>query len=151
MAVTVSTYNHTAEKLLKLSLTSEAANFYLELLSGDASFTASHTTKSQVDNAGGYEVYGNGWTQGGENLASVTVSTVTTNDGMIDAADVTVTATGGSIGPADAALVYVDEGGAGTTKTPLWFIDFGESKTATTGNVFPVIWNASGIAQVTVA
>lgn len=151
MAVTVSTYNHTAEKLLKLSLTSEAANFYLELLSGDASFLASHTTKAQVDNSGGYEVHGNGWDQGGENLANVAVSTVTTNDGMIDADDVQVTATGGSIGPADAALVYVDEGGAGTTKSPLWFIDFGESKTATVGNVFPVIWNVSGLAQVTVA
>lgn len=151
MAVTVSTYNHTAKKLLDLSLVDEAANFYLELLSGDASFLASHTTKSQVDNAGAYEVYGNGWDQGGENLANVAVTTTTTNDAMLDASDVEVTATGGSVGPADAALVYVDEGGAGTTKSPLWFIDFGESKTATTGNVFPVIWNASGIAQVTVA
>ena len=151
MAVTVSTYNHTAQKLLDLSLVDEAANFYLELLTGDASFLASHTTKAQVDDSGAYEVYDNGWTQGGENLANVAVRITTTNDAMIDADDVTITATGGSIGPADAALVYVDEGGAGTTKSPLWFIDFGESKTATVGNVFPVIWNASGIAQVTVA
>ena len=150
MAVTVSTYNHTAAKLLNLSLADEAANVYLELLDGDASFTASHETKAQVDNSGGYEVYGNGWTQGGENLSNVAVTVTTTNDAMIDADDVQITATGGSIGPADAALVYVDEGGAGTTKTPLWFIDFGESKTATVGNVFPVIWNASGIAQITV-
>ena len=151
MAVTVSTYNHTAKKLLDLSLVDEAENFYLELLTGDASFLASHTTQAQVDNSGGHEVYGNGWTQGGENLSNVAGTTTTTNDAMLDASDVEVTATGGSVGPADAALVYVDEGGAGTVLTPLWFIDFGESKTATVGNVFPVIWNASGIAQVTVA
>lgn len=150
MAITVSTYNHTSAKLLKLGVDPQAANFFLELLNGDATFVASHTTKAAVDNTGGYEVYGNGWTQGGENLASVAVTTVTTNDAMLDAADVQITATGGSIGPADAALVYVDEDGGGTY-TPLWFIDFGESKTATVGNVFPVFWNASGIAQVTVA
>ena len=150
MAVTVSTYNHTAAKLLGLGVTPQAANFYLELLDGDASFVASHTTKSAVDNAGGNEVSGNGWDEGGENMASVAVTTVTTNDAMLDAADVQITATGGSIGPADAALVYVNESNGGTL-TPLWYIDFGESKTATVGNVFPVIWNASGIAQVTVA
>lgn len=150
MAVTVSTYNHTATKLLQLGVDPQAANFFLELLDSNATFVATHTTKSAVDNTGAYEVYGNGWTQGGENLTSVAVSTVTTNDAMLDAADVQITATGGSIGPADAALVYVDEDGGGTY-TPLWFISFGESKTATVGNVFPVLWSASGIAQVTVA
>ena len=150
MAVTVSTYNHTAAKLLQLGIVPQAANFYLELLTGDATFVASHTTKAAVDNTGAYEVSGNGWDSGGEPLTSVAVTTVTTNDAMLDAADVQITATGGSIGPADAALIYVNES-AGGTLTPLWFIDFGESKTATVGNVFPVIWSASGIAQVTVA
>ena len=150
MAVTVSTYNHTATKLLNLGVDPQSANFFLELLNSSATFVATHTTKSAVDNTGGYEVYGNGWTQGGENLENVAVTTVTTNDAKLDADDVQITASGGSIGPADAALVYVDEDGGGTY-TPLWFIDFGESKTATVGNVFPVIWSASGIAQVTVA
>ena len=150
MAVTVSTYNHTATKLLNLGVDPQSANFFLELLNSSATLVATHTTKSAVDNTGGYEVYGNGWTQGGENLENVAVTTVTTNDAKLDADDVQITASGGSIGPADAALVYVDEDGGGTY-TPLWFIDFGESKTATVGNVFPVIWSASGIAQVTVA
>lgn len=150
MAVTISTYNHTARKLLALSITNEAANFYCELLNSSASFSATHTTKAQVDNSGAYEVSGNGWPAGGQPLASVAVTTVTTNDAMIDAADISVTATGGAIGPASAALIYVNEGNAGTTLTPLWFVNFGESKTAPVGTVFPVVINASGLAQITV-
>lgn len=151
MAITVSTYNHTAKKLLDLSMTDEAANFYVELLDNSASFTATDTAKTTVDNAGGYEVDGNGWTTGGENLTSVDVTVVTTNDAMIDAADVAVTATGGAVGPAYAALIYVNEGDADTTYSPLWYVDFGEAKTATTGNDFEVNFHASGLAQVTVA
>ena len=70
MAVTVSTYNHTAAKLLQLGIVPQAANFYLELLTGDATFVASHTTKAAVDNTGAYEVSGNGWDVGGEPLTN---------------------------------------------------------------------------------
>lgn len=147
MAVTITPYNHTAAKLLTLDIDANAANFKVELLSSSATFTATHTTKSSVDSAGTYEVYGNGWTQGGMALASVTVTTVNTDETMFDAADVSVTATGGAIGPAYAALLYVNEGGGGTY-TPLFFIAFGEAKTASEGNTFNVNWNASGIWNV---
>ena len=60
-----------------------------------------------------------------------------------------VTATGGTIGTAWAALLYVDEG-AGGTYTPLWYIDFGEAKEATVGNDFKVNFNANGISRHTV-
>lgn len=149
MAVTITPYNHTAAKLQTLDIDANAANFKVELLNDSASFTGSHTAKSSVDNSGAYEVYGNGWAQGGEALASVTVTTVNTNASMFDAADLSITATGGAIGPAYKALLYVDEGGAGTTKTPLFFIAFGESKTASEGNTFNINWNASGIFTIT--
>jgi hypothetical protein len=150
MAVTVSRYNHTAQKLRDLSFTAEAANFYFELVNGTTPFDATHTTKAQVDNSGADEVSGNGWTAGGENLTSVDVTIVNTNDAMIDAADIVVTATGGSISATD-GFIYVDEGGLGSTLTPLWYYDFGETLTATDGNNFTVAFNANGISRGGVA
>lgn len=148
MADTYHEYNHTKSKLLGLGVTPQASNFYLELLSSSASFDATHTTKAAVDNSGSYEVYGNGWTQGGENLASVAVSIVETSKAMLDAADVDVEATGGAIGPASFALVWLDEGGAGTTKTPLWLYEFDDPITAAQGDFFLHRWSASGILRV---
>jgi len=150
MADTISTYNHTSKKLLQLSMVDEAANFYVELLDATATFVATETTKTAVDNAGAKEVYDNGWTQGGENLTNVAVTTVNTDDAMIDADNIVVTATGGSIGPASAALIYVNEGAGGVTYSPLWYVTFDAAKTATVGNDFSFTINASGLARVAV-
>jgi hypothetical protein len=148
MAVTISHYNHTRAKLLDLGVGPEAANFYVELLDGDASFDATDTTKTAVDNAGGYEVHGNGWTEGGENAANVAVTVTATDEAMLDFDDIAVTATGGSIGPAEAALVWLDEGGAGTTKSPLWYVDFGEALTSSVGIDFEFNLAATGIFRI---
>ena len=148
MAVTVSYYNHTLTKIQNLDIDANASNFYVELLDSNASFTATDAAKTDVDNAGAYEVSGNGWTAGGENLASVTATTVNTDETKFDAADVVVTASSGNIGPADAALLYVDEGASGTTLTPLLYIDFGASRTALDGNDFSLLWDADGIYTI---
>lgn len=143
MAVTISLYNGVAAAILNGSL--DAADTYkLELLNNTATFTAANTTKAQVDNTGAYEVYGNGWDQGGETLANVAVTTVTTNDAKFDADDLSVTATGGDIGAAYKALLYNS-----TDSSLIAFIDFGEAKTAGVGTNFLVSWNASGIITLT--
>jgi hypothetical protein len=146
MAVTVSIYNHTAAKFADGS-NAVGDTYKLELLNSSASFTAADTQKTQVDNAGAYETYGSGWAQGGVTLGSVAVTTVTTNDAKFAAADISVTATGGDIGPATAALLYNSTDANGP---PLAFIDFGGAKTAGVGTDFKVTWNASGIFTFTV-
>jgi pectate lyase len=146
MAVTRYRYNHTSKLLLDLSMADEASNFYVMLVDGTTAFDATHTTLDLATDSGADEVSGNGWTVGGENLANVDVTTVDTDDAMLDADNIVVTAVGGNIAATD-AIVYVDVGGLGTTKYPLWFLDFGETKTATTGNEFKVEWSASGITR----
>lgn len=143
MAVTASAYNHT----LKLFLNREV-NFTgvkLELLNNTASFVATDTTKTAVDNAGAKEVSGNGWAVGGPTLNNVTVTTVTTNDAKLTADDVAVTPSGGSIGPARFGLIYDS-----VTSKPLALIDFGADQTAGDGTSFRVAWPAGGILSLTI-
>jgi hypothetical protein len=90
--------------------------------------------------SGSYEVSGNGWAAGGPTLANVAVTTVTTNDAMLDADDVTVTASGGSIGPASALTVY-----DGLTGKPIIYMDFGQSQSAGDTTDFKVVWNSGGL------
>lgn len=142
MAVTISLYNDFTANLIAGFFVATKA-FKLELLNATATFNAVHTTKTQVDNSGAYEVSGNGWDLGGEPLANVSISTVTTNDAKLDADDVRVTATGGDIGPASKALLY-----QATDGKLVAFIDFGESKTAGVGTDFLVQWSTDGILQV---
>jgi hypothetical protein len=142
MAVTISQYDHTAKLLLNKEVV--FANLKVELLNASATFVASHTAKNSVDNTGAYQVSGNGWASGGPSLASVAVTQVTTNDAMLDAADVSVTASGGSIGPAYAAFVYETD-----NNKPLWYIDFGQAESAGDTTDFKIIWNANGIVRLT--
>lgn len=136
MAVTISLYNHTPKLFANQEVT--LASLKLMLLSDTATFTAANTTVNQVSDTGANEVSGSGWDSGGEPVGSAAVTITTTNDATLDAADVSVTATGGAIGPAFKALLL--EG----TK-PLAFIDFDGSQEAGEGTDFKVVWNASGI------
>lgn len=145
MAITIQTYNHTAKKLLDLSVYDNRDNFRLVLLS-DNVFDASHTSQDQATNFDARTFSGNGWAAAGEPLTGLAVTTVTTNDAKIDANDITVSAVGGSI-VAKAGVIVVDEGGVGTTISPLWFIDFGETITATDGADFQVVFHSEGICR----
>jgi hypothetical protein len=147
MPDTISAYNHTRKKLWDLSLVDEAGNFYVMLLDGTTAFSAAHTTVDQASDTGADEVDGNGWDAGGESIADLAVSIVSTSGAKIDATDISVTATGGDIGPASAALIYVDEGGLGSTKTPLFHLAFDPAKTAALGDPFTIQWDAAGIAS----
>lgn len=143
MADVISQYNHTYKKLMNQEVT--LANLAAILLDATGTFSATHTTLDQVAGAvtGGHrpkEVYGNGWTEGGEVLSSVAVTIWNTNGFMLDAADTRKTATGGSIGPYD-NVVIVDK----TTGAPLWHIANESTKTAGEATDNVIVYNAGGI------
>jgi hypothetical protein len=144
MAETIQRYNHTRQVLLHYGVENQSGNFYMELLNDSATFDATDTAKTDVDNAGAYEVSGNGWDVGGEAI-TVTVSVVNTDEAKWDAADLSITASGGNIGPAYKALVYLNVDNADTDYPPLWFITFDGSETAVSGNPFAVTFDSNGI------
>ena len=110
-----------------------------------ATFNATHTTLAAT---GGTEsTTATGYTAGGQALASVAVTTVTTNDAKFDANDLTWSASGGAI-VASYAILYND---TDTDDPPVAFIDFGGSESAGDGTDFIIVWNASGIFTWTVA
>lgn len=143
MADTIQLYNHTAKLFANKEITI-GTTLKVMLLNSSGSFTASHTTITDVSTN---QVSGNGWDAGGEPLQSAAVTTVTTNDAKLDADDLAITASGGSIGPASYAVIYDD---AHASDVLLAFITFNSAQTATVGNNFTIAWNASGIFTWTV-
>lgn len=142
MAVSISLYNHTAKLFADGSL-AVGDTYKVKLLSA-ATFDASHTTLAAT---GGTEATGGtGYTSGGQALANVAVTTVTTNDAKFDADDVTWTASGGSIS-ASYAIIYND---TDADDPPIAFVDFDGSQSAGDGTDFKIVWNASGIFTFTV-
>lgn len=139
MAVTISLYNQAAKVLADSTL--DLSAFKVTLHNG-SSFTAANTQFSDVSAS---EVNGNGWTSGGVTLTTVAVTTVTTNDAKLTADNISVTATGGSIGPATAAVIR-----EATANKLIAYIDFGGSQEAGVGTDFKINWNASGIITWTV-
>lgn len=140
MAVTMSPYNHLAKLLLNQEV--DFANIRIALLDATGLFVGAHVAKTNVDNAGAREVFGNGWVQGGPTLTNVAVTTVDTNDAMLDADDVSVTATGGAIGPAENALIY-----DATSLAPLIHVHFGRAHDAGQGTDFLISFNALGLLR----
>jgi hypothetical protein len=132
MAVTYSAYDHTLKLLANKEVT--FTTIKVKLLDNTATFSASQTTVASVDGSGAKEVSGNGWASGGP-----------TNDSMLDADDVSVTASGGSIGPAYAALVYDS-----TSNKPLFYIDFGQAQSAGATTDFKIVWDATGIIKFSI-
>jgi hypothetical protein len=143
MAVTISLYNHTAQ--LFASGANLAADTYKVKLYASATFNAANTTLASI--TGTEATTGTGYTAGGQTLANVAVTTVTTNDAKFDADDVTWTASGGSI-TAAYAVIYND---TDANDPPIAFIDFDGSQSAGDGTDFKIVWNANGIFTFTVA
>lgn len=145
MAITVSLFNHTSQ-LFASGANLSTDTYKLKLYSA-LSPNLANTTLAQVNATGTESSAGTGYTAGGESLANVAVTTVTTNDSKFDADDVTWTASGGTI-VAAYGVIYND---TDTNDPPLAVIDFDGSQTATDGADFKVAWNASGIFTFTVA
>lgn len=129
-------YNHTK----KLFANGEVAITNMKVvLTNGYTFDATQAALTQVNAA---EVSGNGWPAGGALIANATVTVSTTDDATLDGDDISITATGGDIGPAD-AMVVVDA----TNNRPLFYYAFGSAQTAGVGTPFNVNWNASGIVN----
>lgn len=135
MADTITLYNHTV-KLLGAGEVDLTA-LVVSLISSSGTFTASNTAWADVS---ANEVSGNGWTAGGEAVTSAAVTTITTNDAKLDGDDISVTATGGNIGPASFAVLR----DTANDKLLAW-IAFDTAQTAGVGTPFLITWNASGI------
>lgn len=141
MAITVTLYNHTAARFADGS-NAVGDTYKVKLLSA-ATFDATHTTLAAT---GGTEATtGTGYTAGGQALTSVIVSTVS-NDAVFDSDDVTWNAAGGLI-TASYAILY---NATDANDPPVAFIDFGEERSAGSGTVFSIQWNAAGIFTWTV-
>ena len=142
MPASVSIYNHTAR--LFASGTNASGSTYKVKLLTTATFDATHTTLAAT---GGTEVSNaNGYLTGGATLSAVTVSTVTTNDAVFDANDVSWSASGGSI-TASFAILY---NSSASGSPPLAFVNFGGSTSAANGTDFQIVWGAGGIFTFTV-
>jgi hypothetical protein len=140
---TLQLYNHTAQRFAS-GANSSTDTYKAKLLSA-GTFDATNTTLAAT---GGTEVAnGNGYTTGGATLANVAVTTVTTNDAKFDADDVTWAISGGTV-TAVAAVLYND---TDANDPPVAFIDFGGSRSVSSGNNFVLSWNANGIFTWTVA
>ena len=99
-------------------------------------------THTQLSDVSGDEIAtGNGYTQQTKTLTSVTAGQ-TGGTFVFDAANVSWTASGGSIGPATDAEIYDD---TSTNDLLTCNIDFGASETAPDGQNFQINFNASGI------
>jgi hypothetical protein len=144
MAVTVSIFDHTSQRFA--SGANASSDVYKVALYTAATYSAAATTLAGITKT---EVAsGNGYTTGGATLASVAVTTVTTNDAKFDANDVSWTVPAAGSLAAAYAILYND---TDTNDPPVLFIDFGETITTTDGGIFQIIWNASGIFTFTVA
>jgi len=143
MAVTISLYNHTAKLFAEGS--NASGDTYKLKLYASATFAATDTTLAGI--TGTEATTGTGYTAGGQALANVAITTVTTNDAKFDADDVTWTASGGSIAAAY-GVIYND---TDANDPPIAFIDFDGTQTAGDGTDFKVVWNANGIFTFTVA
>lgn len=146
MAFTIHTYNHS----LKLMMNKEIVYTTLKcmLLDNNAVFDATDTTLADVLAGAATEVSGNGWDAGGEPLTGEAITTVDTDGVMLDANDLSIGATGGSIGPAYAAVIYDD---SHADDAPLFYVDFGGLQEAGDGTDFKVTFAANGILRATIA
>ena len=132
-------YNHTAKRLL--SDVNPLTDDLVLALASSFTFDATDTTLAGITWT---EVSGNGYSR--QSLANVTVDTVTTNDALIDADNVSITASGGSI-DANYALIFDN---TLANDPPLLAIDFEGTESAGDGTPFNVIF-PNGLVAGTVA
>lgn len=144
MAVTIQNYNKMVEYFGDGTIDLDTDTFKGELYLAAYVFTATHNQRSDISSNA--VTTGNGYTNPGQNLTSVTwvesSGTVTW-----DSADQVWTASGGSIGPAEDMVIYDDTASAPVDALMI-DIAFGQAETAGDGTDFRVNFNASGIFQI---
>lgn len=102
-------YDHTIGNFLDQSF-APTDTYVVMLIDSDgvAAFDPTNTTLAQASNTGGYEVYGNGWAQGGKTIANTDIITYATSEKILDGDNVTQAITGGSLGPFSGYLIFDD-------------------------------------------
>lgn len=143
MAVTISFFNNFVEDLglARMNLASDSLKV---MLVNGYTFNAAHASKSQVSGELGTA---NGYTAGGQELDNVSWGFLVDKT-ILDADDVTWSATGGSIGPVTGAVIYDDTVTSPTADRLIAYIDFGGSQTAGVGTDFKVTFNADGVFTI---
>lgn len=147
MATTIQFYNHTLQ-LFNSGQCPPTSVYKAELLNSTAAFNATHTQKTQVDNAGAYEVAGNGWPIGGATLQNVACTIVNTSGAKFSADSLAVLISGGSLGPYAKYIVYND---SLANKSPLFMITLNAPLTITDGNIAGITVSANGFFTVSIA
>lgn len=133
-------YNHTAKVFANSEV--NIATLKVMLVNG-YTFDPFDTNMNYIDNQ---EVWGSGWPAGGQSVSGAAITVVSPNDAKLDATDISVTASGGTIGPATGAVLYEADSPGGL---PLAYIDFGGTESAGDGTAFNITWHANGIVTWT--
>lgn len=145
MAVTINFYDQFMEFVGDGGIDMDGDTFKVELYNSTHTFTAANTARANV--SANALATANGYTNPGQDLASVTWASVTGTQ-TFDAADTTWTASGGSIGPASDAVIYSDTSTSPSVDLLVCSIDFDGDQTAGDGTDFKITYNASGIFTV---
>ena len=145
MAVTINPYNRHMEFALEAAMDHDGDTFKAELYNSTHTYTAANDDRADI--SANALASGNGYTNPGQNLSAVTV-TESTGTITWDAADVTWSATPGSIGPAADTVIYDDTMTTPVADALLFSIDHDGDQTAGAGTDFKITWNASGIFTV---
>lgn len=127
-------------KLALLTTAMSGATLKVALVTGYTIDIDSHSYWSDISSN---EESGTGYTAGGETLGSVTYTKDNTNDvATMDAADVQWTAL--DVGTPSHAICYISTGTDSTSQL-LFAVEIG---TTTNGSNYNLVWNASGILQL---
>lgn len=143
MAVTIDVYDHTQKLFAAGDLLGDT--FGIKLYSV-FTFTAANTTVTAAETGATQLPSLYGYTQDAKVLANAAVTTFDTDDAKFDADDPSWEASGGDIGPATYALIH-----SVTGQEPLFYINFGEAKTANTGTPFNITFDPAGLITWVVA
>ncbi len=143
--VSINRYDQFPEYFGDNGIDLDGDTFKVELYNSSHTFAQANTARANISaNALATNF---GYTNPGQDLSTVTW----VNSGgtiTFDAVDTTWSASGGSIGPADDAVIYSDTSTVPATDLLAYSIDFIGSETAGDGTDFKLTWNGSGIFTV---
>lgn len=128
----IQNYNHTA-KMLQPGGVSTSDTWLVILLDSNAVFDADHTTIAEATNSGAWEVFGNGWSEGGEEITNVSGEISGDSGGAVTADDIRVKIFGGDLGPFDFYLLCANG-------VPLSFVTLTAPKTVLRGYYARIPW-----------
>jgi len=146
MVVTINFYDQMVEYIGDGGMDMDNDTFKAELYNSTHVFTAANNDRADISaNALATNF---GYTNPGQNLTTPTWTQPVAGTTMFDAVDVTWTASGGSIGPADDCVIYDDTSTVPAADLLLCSIDFGGSETAGDGTDFKITFHANGIFRI---